>query len=66
MTFGTADQVIGVDEMRRVEAACRPADRIDVIEGLPHAAWPYEQRTRIVQETSDFLAEHLAVGDASP
>jgi pimeloyl-ACP methyl ester carboxylesterase len=63
--FGTADDLIAEVEMRRVEAAAKPGDRVRVIEGLAHSAWPYERRTEIIRETADFLVANLAVGGAS-
>jgi pimeloyl-ACP methyl ester carboxylesterase len=65
IVFGSADDLIGEDEMRRVETAAKPGDRVRVVEGLPHSAWPYQARTEIIAETADFLAAHLAIGGAS-
>jgi pimeloyl-ACP methyl ester carboxylesterase len=65
VVFGTADDFISQREMRSVEAACKPGDRIDVIEGLPHSAWPYEQRTQIIRETAKFVYTNLVAGGGS-
>ncbi len=60
MVFGTADMFIPVADVREVEAMCKPGDRVRVIEGLPHSAWPYPQRREIIEETRAFLADVLA------
>jgi len=59
VVFGTADDFITLAEMRRVEAAAKPGDRVRVIEGLAHSAWPYERRTEIIAETAAFLDRAL-------
>ena len=53
--FGTADWVIRRDEMERVRGAAKPGDHVEIIEGMPHSAWPYELRARIIAETAAFL-----------
>ena len=60
MVFGTADAFIPTADVREVEAMCKPGDRVRVIEGLPHSAWPYPQRREIIEETRAFLADVLA------
>ena len=60
MVFGTADAYIPTEEIRAVEAACKPGDRIRVIEGLPHSSWGDPMRTEIMQETLDFLTAALS------
>jgi pimeloyl-ACP methyl ester carboxylesterase len=66
MVFGTADHLISKAAMRRVAAAANRGDRVRVIDGLPHSAWPFEQRTEIIEETAGFLVRSLAAGDPSP
>ena len=53
--FGTADSFISVSEMRVMESAAKKDDRIRVIEGLPHSAWPEPHRSEIIRETEKFL-----------
>jgi len=53
--FGTDDEVIAVDDMRAFSDAAPRAARVRIIEGMPHSAWPYEQRTEILLETAEFL-----------
>ena len=65
MVFGTADHLISEAAMRRVAAAAKPGDRVRVIDGLPHSAWPFERWTEIIEETADFLVRSLAVGGPS-
>jgi pimeloyl-ACP methyl ester carboxylesterase len=60
IVFGTADHLIPVDEMRAVAAACKPGDRIRLIEGLPHSAWPEPPRFEILRGTADTLVSWLA------
>ena len=60
IVFGTADHLIPVDEMRTVAAESKPGDRIRLIEGLPHSAWPEPPRSEILRETADTLASWLA------
>jgi len=60
MVFGTADHLIPVESMRKVQALEKPGDHIRVIDGLPHSAWPVTQGAEILRETGDFL---LAVLD---
>jgi len=55
MIFGSADQLIPLEEMRAVEAACKNGDQIKVIEGLPHSAWPEPPRLSILRETRQQL-----------
>lgn len=59
MVFGTADVFIPAAVARKVESMCKPGDRVSVIEGLPHDAWPYPQRREIIDETREFLAGAL-------
>ena len=59
IVFGTADTFVAVEDMRAVERACKPGDRIRVIEGLPHSAWPEPHRTEILRETAEFLTGTL-------
>jgi pimeloyl-ACP methyl ester carboxylesterase len=66
MVFGTADHLISEAAMRRVAASAKPDDRVRVIDGLPHSAWPFERWTEIIAETADFLVRSLAVGDPPP
>ena len=56
MVFGTADVFIPAADARRVESMCKPGDRVRVIEGLPHSAWPEPWRSEIMEETQAFLA----------
>jgi fermentation-respiration switch protein FrsA (DUF1100 family) len=51
MVFGTADHFIPLASMRQIESQCRPGDRIRIIEGLPHSAWPVALRDEIFRET---------------
>jgi pimeloyl-ACP methyl ester carboxylesterase len=60
MLFGDADHLIPVSEMRTVAAACKPGDRVRLIEGLPHSAWPEPPRLELLQETADVLVSWLA------
>jgi alpha-beta hydrolase superfamily lysophospholipase len=60
IVFGTADHLIPVDEMRTFAAECKPGDRIRLIEGLPHSAWPEPPRLEILSETADTLVSWLA------
>ena len=55
MVFGTADHLIPLARIRAVESACKASDRVLVLDGLPHSAWPLEARERILSETADFL-----------
>jgi hypothetical protein len=66
LVFGTADHLISEAAMRSVAASAKPGDRVRVFDGLPHSAWPFEQRTQILEETADFLVRSLAVGDPPP
>lgn len=59
IVFGTADEVVSEREMRAVEAAARAGDTVRVVEGMPHGAWPYPLRVRIIEETAAFFIEHL-------
>ena len=65
VVFGTGDHLIAEAEMRQIEAAAKPADRVRVIAGLPHSAWPFAPRTEIINETAEFLAANLAVAEAT-
>ena len=60
LVFGTADEFIPAADARRVESMRKPGDRVRVIEGLPHSAWPYPQREEIIRETKDFLTRVLS------
>ncbi len=60
MVFGAADVFIPVADARKVESMCKPGDRIRVIEGLPHSAWPWPLRREIIEETRTFLADSLS------
>ncbi len=62
IVFGTADVFIPAADARRVESVCKPGDRIRVIDGLPHSAWPAPQREEILKETSDTLVSWLTAG----
>ena len=59
MVFGTADVFIPAADAREVESMCKPGDRVHVIEGLPHSAWPWPQRDEIIEETHEFLKDVL-------
>lgn len=59
MVFGTADVFIPAADVREVESMCKPGDRVRVIEGLPHSAWPLPWRHEIIEETREFLADLL-------
>ena len=59
MVFGTADVFISAADARKIESMCKPGDRIRVIEGLPHSAWPEPSRREIIEETQKFLADAL-------
>ena len=59
MVFGTADAFIPAADARKVESVCKPGDRVRVIEGLPHSAWPAPQRDEILKETTDTLVSWL-------
>jgi pimeloyl-ACP methyl ester carboxylesterase len=56
IVFGTEDAYIPVHEIRQFETACKEGDRIRVVEGLPHSAWPEPHRTQILRETLEFLS----------
>ncbi len=58
--FGTADSFIPVDDMRAVAAVRKPGDRVQLIEGLPHSAWPEPHRSEILRETADVLVSWLS------
>ncbi|MGB2694234.1 MAG: alpha/beta fold hydrolase [Dehalococcoidia bacterium] len=60
IVYGTADVFIPAADARTVESMCKPGDRIRVIEGLPHSAWPEPHRSEILAETADTLVSWLA------
>jgi pimeloyl-ACP methyl ester carboxylesterase len=60
MVFGTADGFIPEAEMRAVEGAAKPGDRVRVIDGLPHSAWPEPPRLALLRETADVIVSWLA------
>ena len=62
MVFGTADVFIPTADARRVESMCKPGDRVRVIGGLPHSAWPESQRDEILKETGNTLVSWLTAG----
>lgn len=62
IVFGTKDTFIPVREMGAVAAAAKAGDRVRVIEGLPHSAWPEPHRSAILGETADTLASWLGDG----
>jgi alpha-beta hydrolase superfamily lysophospholipase len=62
IVFGTKDTFIPVAEMRAVAAAAKPGDRIRVIKGLTHSAWPEPQRSEILHQTADILLSWLREG----
>ena len=55
MVFGTADHFVPVASARLIESQCKPADRVRVIDGLPHSAWPVARRDEILRETLDWI-----------
>lgn len=57
--FGTEDDFIPLAAVRAVEAARKPGDVVQVVEGLPHSAWPEPHRTQIMRETREFLVGAL-------
>ena len=59
MVFGTADAFIPAADVRLVESMCKPGDRVRVIDGLPHSAWPWPRRREIIEETREFLTNVL-------
>ena len=59
MVFGTADTFIPAADVREIESMCKPGDRVRVIDGLPHSAWPWPRRREIIEETREFLADVL-------
>ena len=62
IVYGTSDTLISVEEMQTVAEARREGDNIRIIEGLPHSAWPPQQRDEILTETAQALASWLATG----
>jgi pimeloyl-ACP methyl ester carboxylesterase len=60
MIYGTADDLIPIEDIRAVEAALKPGDEIRIVEGLPHSAWPEPPRMSLLRETEDRLAAWLA------
>jgi alpha-beta hydrolase superfamily lysophospholipase len=55
MVFGTADHFVPVASARLIESQCKPGDRVRVIDGLPHSAWPVARRDEIFRETREWI-----------
>ncbi len=64
MVFGTADHFVPVASARLLESQCKPGDRVRVIDGLPHSAWPVALRDDIFRETRDWILAVTGLTDA--
>ena len=60
LVYGTADMFIPAVDARTVESMRKPGDRVRVIDGLPHSAWPEPHRSAILRETADTLVSWLS------
>lgn len=59
MVYGTNDHLIPMERVKSVQRACKPTDRILIVDGLPHSAWPFEARMSILAQTADFFVQVL-------
>jgi pimeloyl-ACP methyl ester carboxylesterase len=60
LVFGTNDEYVSSENRAALTSAAKPTDRIDVFDGYPHSAWPFEQADDIIDRSTNFLVEHMA------
>lgn len=57
--FGTADEYGDSQHARAFAGLAKPDDRVDIVVGLPHNAWPEPHRGAILRETAVFCERAL-------
>jgi len=53
--LATADAYVSEENRRALIAARREHQRIELLTGWPHSAWTYDQATRVIAQSVDFL-----------
>ncbi|HEX5505168.1 MAG TPA: alpha/beta fold hydrolase [Thermomicrobiales bacterium] len=51
----TDDDYVSAENRQALLAARRAHQRIEVLAGWPHSAWTYDQATRVIDQSADFL-----------
>jgi alpha-beta hydrolase superfamily lysophospholipase len=59
VVFGTADHLVDERNRQAIVQRAQANHHIDVIEGLAHSAWSYENTRSIVETSVNFLADAL-------